>query len=203
MPIAGVACRIISTVITHFRTQFAIVSSRTICKILLVEIIAIKSNLKNITSKWYFHDVKFDNSNLDHNWLLYVLEHSHTLLSHGGSGMTVHMMGMTYCTVHHKFQLCTLGDNYINIEPRLMETPFLLYVRLQTEMLTVLTGGSPKAWTTDTCSTLPQACVTVQAMLKTGFVAVTSPQTNRTWFTTTRTLMRKRNIKKKIFNFFS
>lgn len=117
--------------------------------------------------------------------------------------MTVHMMGMTYCTVHHKFQLCTLGDNYINIEPRLMETPFLLYVRLQTEMLTVLTGGSPKAWTTDTCSTLPQACVTVQAMLKTGFVAVTSPQTNRTWFTTTRTLMRKRNIKKKIFNFIN
>lgn len=77
--------------------------------------------------------MKIYNSNLDHNYLLYDPEDSHTLLSHGGSGMTVHMMGMTYCTVHHKFQLCILGDNYISIEPRLMATLFLLYVILQTE----------------------------------------------------------------------
>lgn len=136
--------------------------------------------------------MKFDNSNLHHNWLLYVLEDSHTLLSHGGTGMTVHTMGMTYCIAHHKFQLCILGDNYINIEPRLMATTLLFYVRLQTEMLTALTGDSPKAWTTDTRSSLPQACVTVWAMLKTCLVTVTSPQTNRTWFTTTRTLMGKK-----------
>lgn len=135
--------------------------------------------------------MKFNHSNLDHNWLLYILEDSHTLLSHGGSGMTVHTMGMTYCTVHHKFQLCILGDNYINIGPNLKVTPFLLHVRLQTEMLTVLTGDSPKAWATHTSSSLPQACVTVWAKLKTRFVAVMSPQTNRTWLTTTKTLMGK------------
>lgn len=131
--------------------------------------------------------MKFDDSNLDHNWLLYIPEDSHTLPSHGGSGMTVHTMGMTYCTVHHKFQLCILGDNYINIRPNVMVTPFLL----QTEVLTVLTGDSPKAWATHTSSSLPQACVTVWAKLKTRSVAVTSPHTSRTWLTTTKTLMGK------------
>lgn len=139
--------------------------------------------------------MKFNKSNLDHNWLLYILEDSHTLLSHDGSGMTVHMMGTTYCTVHHKFQPCILGDNCIHIEPRMMVTLLLLYVRLQTEMLTVLTGDTPKAWTTDTVSSFLQACVTVRAMLKTRFITVASPQTNRTWFTTMRTLMGKRNMK--------
>lgn len=135
--------------------------------------------------------MKFDHSNLDHNWLLYVLADSHTLRSHGGSGMTGHTMGTTYCTVHHKFQLCILGDNYLNIGPNLTVTPFLLHVRLQTEMLTVLTGDSPKAWATHTRSSLPQACVTVWAKLETRFVAVTTPQASRAWLTTTKTLMGK------------
>lgn len=50
MPIIRVACRIVGTVITHFRTHFAIVSWRAICKILMLEVIAFEH--KNV-SRWF------------------------------------------------------------------------------------------------------------------------------------------------------
>lgn len=45
-----------------------------------------------------------------------------------------------------------------------------------TATLTVLTGDSPVAWATHTCSSFPQARVTVGAMLETGLVTVAAPQ---------------------------
>lgn len=41
--------------------------------------------------------------------------------------------------------------------------------------LTVLTGNSPVAWATHTCSTFPQARITVGAMLETGLVTMAPP----------------------------
>lgn len=60
-------------------------------------------------------------------------------------------------------------------------------------MLTVLASDSQEAWTTDTCSSLPQTRVTVWAMLNARLVTVPPPQTNRTWFTTPRTLRGRRH----------
>lgn len=70
-------------------------------------------------------------------------------------------------------------------------------------MLTVLTGFSQESRTADTCSSLPQTCVTVWAMLKTCLVTVTPPQTSRTWFTTSRTLMGKMHNKNLEFIFLN
>lgn len=140
MPIKRVACRIVCTVITHFRTQFAIVSSRTICKILLVEVMLV------LHHNWIMYLwCKFNYCNLDHSWLLCVLAYSCTLLSRGGSGRTGHRMDMTYCNAHHKYQLCILGDIEVNIEPRLTVTLFcfMLDCRQQCSLFWQVTPQKP------------------------------------------------------------
>lgn len=61
-------------------------------------------------------NVKIHICNLDRNWLLCILADSHTFLSHGDNGMTGHRTGMAYYTVHHRYQVCILGDNEVNSE---------------------------------------------------------------------------------------
>lgn len=66
-------------------------------------------------------------------------------------------------------------------EPRQTVNPahiwlFFFFFSWLTATLTVLTGDSPVAWATHTCSGFPQARVTIGTMLETGLVTVAAPQ---------------------------
>lgn len=113
---------VVGTVHTHLRALFAVVASWTNCKTHNVVYKMTCTGLYwewmlkvSVCITWWFECMIID-ANLDHSWVQCVQGGSHTLLSHGGSGTTVHRTGRTCCTGHRTSPLCILGDKGIKSE---------------------------------------------------------------------------------------